>query len=216
MRGSGDLLAKCSAYALASLVTWASVNGRKTVLSPTNAAKPNNVKNITLTSKPGQHARIYCHVKGIYIATTHRPQRSGHDTLTERELDDYRACTLVSGTNALLGPCRDFFLTTGQGAWIAAMVCRLYPHSGAWPLAFLPIMIWSKRMLNLCLGRKRPPWRCPPGVSTETPRIDAYKADTLLPVGREQTNLRRAFLTAAATPRTRRGSTSFWPNGRAK
>ncbi|MFY9210440.1 MAG: DUF2852 domain-containing protein [Aestuariivita sp.] len=75
----------------------------------------------------------------------------------------------------------------GKGAWIAAMVLGFIFF---WPvgLALLAYMIWSKRMFsNTC--RNRTSWTRH-GMSAATPTgnsaFDAYKADTLARLEREQ------------------------------
>ncbi|MFC3615076.1 DUF2852 domain-containing protein [Lutimaribacter marinistellae] len=74
----------------------------------------------------------------------------------------------------------------GKGAWIAAMVLGFVFF---WPvgLAFLAYMIWSKRMFSSCKSRKT--WNRT-GMSamrtTGNSAFDAYKADTLARLEREQ------------------------------
>ena len=74
----------------------------------------------------------------------------------------------------------------GKGAWIAAMVLGFIFF---WPigLAFLAYMIWSKRMFSKSCSRRKS-WHShmsamkPSGNSA----FDAYKADTLARLEREQ------------------------------
>ncbi len=81
----------------------------------------------------------------------------------------------------------------GKGAWIAAMVLGFIFF---WPvgLAFLAYMIWSKRMFSKSCSR-RSNWNShmsamkPSGNSA----FDAYKADTLARLEREQKDF-EAFL----------------------
>ncbi len=81
----------------------------------------------------------------------------------------------------------------GKGAWIAAMVLGFIFF---WPigLAFLAYMIWSKRMFSKSCSR-RSSWNShmsamkPSGNSA----FDAYKADTLARLEREQKDF-EAFL----------------------
>ncbi|NOD29233.1 MULTISPECIES: DUF2852 domain-containing protein [Ruegeria] len=81
----------------------------------------------------------------------------------------------------------------GKGAWIAAMVLGFIFF---WPvgLALLAYMIWSKRMFNKSCSRRKS-WHShmsamkPSGNSA----FDAYKADTLARLEREQQDF-EAFL----------------------
>ena len=75
----------------------------------------------------------------------------------------------------------------GKGAWIAAMVVGFIFF---WPvgLALLAYMIWSKRMFNSSCSRRKS-WNRH-GMSaistTGNSAFDAYKADTLARLEREQ------------------------------
>lgn len=79
----------------------------------------------------------------------------------------------------------------GRGAWIAAMVLSFIVF---WPvgLALLAYMIWSKRMFATCSHRRHRLDRRT-GGSTGNVAFDAYKADTLLRLEREQEEF-EAFL----------------------
>ena len=75
----------------------------------------------------------------------------------------------------------------GKGAWIAAMVLGFIFF---WPigLALLAYMIWSKRMFNHSCSRRKSWNRSGMSAMTTTGNsaFDAYKADTLARLEREQ------------------------------
>jgi len=75
----------------------------------------------------------------------------------------------------------------GKGAWIAAMVLGFIFF---WPigLALLFYMIWSKRMFNSSCSRRKSWSRHGMNAMTTTGNsaFDAYKADTLARLEREQ------------------------------
>jgi len=81
----------------------------------------------------------------------------------------------------------------GKGAWIAAMVLGFIFF---WPvgLALLAYMIWSKRMFSKSCSRRQS-WQGHMGAMTPSGNgaFDAYKADTLARLEREQQDF-EAFL----------------------
>ena len=81
----------------------------------------------------------------------------------------------------------------GKGAWIAVMVLGFIVF---WPigLAFLAYMIWSKRMFSKTCSR-RPLWNSRMNAmnTSGNSAFDAYKADTLARLEREQKDF-EAFL----------------------
>lgn len=91
-----------------------------------------------------------------------------------------------------LGRAEAWLDDRGKGAWIALMVLSFI---FAWPLglAILAYMIWSKRMFGTCSSRRRGGSAFTRGGfggtrfgSSGNSAFDAYKADTLARLEREQ------------------------------
>ena len=87
----------------------------------------------------------------------------------------------------------------GKSAWIAAMVLGLIFF---WPigLALLAYMIWSKRMFSKSCGQSRRHSARHMGLSSGNSAFDAYKAEILRRLEKEQSNV-EAFLTRLRDPK---------------
>jgi len=102
----------------------------------------------------------------------------------------------ATGFSGWLSRAEAWLDSKGKGAWIAAMVVSFILF---WPLglALLAYMIWSKKMT---CSSSRQHWgrRCGhrtagPGRATGNTAFDAYRADTLARLEREQADF-EAFL----------------------